>query len=100
MALYLLFPEAKPTEFFRIQVGALLIGLVALIGPICAGYFAAKQAKQQPWLNAMFAVLLGVGASMVIFDYTLGSHLVQAAVSLVMGALGALMSTRSARREA
>jgi len=99
-ALYLLFPEAKPAEFLHIQIAALLVGLVALIGPICAGYFAAKRARQQPWLNAMFAVLLGVGASMVIFDYTLGSHLLQAAVSLVMGALGALMSTRSARREA
>jgi len=99
-ALYLLFPEAKPAEFFHIRVAALLGGLVALTGPICAGYFAAKRARQQPWLSAMFAVLLGVGASMVIFDYTLGSRLVQAAISLTMGALGALMFTRSARREA
>jgi hypothetical protein len=98
--LYLLFPAGVKADFSQIQLGALLVGAMVLLGPLAAGYFAARRARQRPRFTAMLTVLLGIAASVAAFDYGLEAHLIQAVLSLFMGALGALASTWRARREA
>ena len=93
-----IFLESTEATDWRSTVAGAAVAACFLAAPAAAGYFTARFARNRPRLHVVLVVLVGIGAGFLVTRNSLSVHLVIAAVSLGMAALGAFVVLRGVQR--